>query len=374
MNPRLATIAPSLIRALNSKKTPTSIDLGLGEPTLLPQHRFLAAATTWVETNGLKYTLNAGNAELRELIARRYAYPAMHEARNVCITTGSQEAMYAAIKTLLDPGKDEVLVVEPAYPAYGKIAELEGIAVRTAGMPASKLFAYDAQAILAAVTPATRLIVIGTPSNPTGRVIDRANAKALADGLLARGGEPVWILEDELYRELTYVEDAGSIGSIYPYTIALNGLSKSNALTGLRIGWVISPAPLCEEIAKVHAWMTSAASTFGQQVALGIFREPGALAEQAPWYRAQRASILEAAKASGLTYLEPDGAFYLCVKIPLPVDSVTFAHRMIDAYDVVTIPGSTFGPTLEGWLRLSFNAPVDVFGEGLARIASAKME
>ena len=87
-------------------------------------------------------------------------------------------------------------------------------------------------------------------------MISRAAARALADALLARGGEPVWVLDDELYRELTYVEDAGSLAAVYPYTIAINGLSKSNALTGMRIGWTIAPAPLCDELTKVHAWVT----------------------------------------------------------------------------------------------------------------------
>lgn len=370
MNPHLAAIEPSLIRALAAKRRPTSIDLGLGEPTLLPQQRFIDAAARETAERGMKYTLNAGDAELRGLIASRYAYPGMSEAKNVCITTGSQEAMYVALKTLLDPARDEVLVVEPAYPAYAKIAQLEGIAVRSVGMPASEEFRYNAEAIVAALTPRTRLIVLGSPSNPTGRVISRAGAQALADALLARGGEPVWLLDDELYRELTYVADAASLASVYPYTIAINGLSKSNALTGLRIGWAIAPAPLCDELTKVHAWVSSAASTFGQRVALGIFRERGALEEQAAWYGTQRAAILEVLRESGLAYVEPDGAFYVCVQLPGGGDSLGAALRLADDFDVIAIPGRTFGDALEGWLRLSWVAPIPAFREGLARIAS----
>jgi aspartate/methionine/tyrosine aminotransferase len=369
LNPKLAAIEPSLIRALAAKRRPTSIDLGLGEPTLPPQQRFIEAAARETAERGMKYTLNAGDAELRALIAARYAYPGMSEARNVCITTGSQEAMYVAFKTLLDPARDEVLVIEPAYPAYAKIAQLEGVAVRSVGMPAGDGFRYSADAIVAALGPRTRLIVLGSPANPTGRVISRAGARALADALLARGGEPVWVLDDELYRELTYVEDAGSPASVYPYTVAINGLSKSNALTGLRIGWTIAPAPLCDELTKVHAWISSAASTFGQRVARGIFAEPGALEEQSAWYRTQRAAVLDALRAGGLTFVEPDGAFYVCVRLPDGGDSVEAAFRLADEYDVIAIPGRIFGATLEGWLRLSWVAPVAAFREGLARIA-----
>lgn len=373
MNPRLATIEPSQIRALAAKKRPTSIDLGLGEPTLFPQQRFVDAAARETAERGMKYTLNPGDLELRTLIARHYAYPGMSEGRNVCITGGSQEAMYVAMKTLLDPARDEVLIVEPAYPAYAKIAQLEGIAVRSIGMPAATGFRYDPEAIVAALRPQTRLIVIGTPSNPTGRVITRAAARALADALLARPGEPVWILDDELYRELTYVDDAGSLADAYPHTIAINGLSKSNALTGLRIGWTIAPAPLCDELIKVHAWLVTAANTFGQRIALGIFSEPGALSEQAAWYRARRSEVVAALRDSGLTFVEPDGAFYACVKLPHGTDSLAAAYRLVDEHDVVTIPGSIFGATLEGWLRLSWVAPIDAFRDGLARIASAAL-
>jgi aspartate/methionine/tyrosine aminotransferase len=371
LNPNLATIEPSQIRAMAAMKRPTSIDLGLGEPTLFPQQRFIDAAARETAERGMKYTLNAGDLELRTLIAQRYAYPGMSEGRNVCITCGSEEAMYVAIKTLLDPARDEVLLVEPAYTAYAKIAQLEGIPVRTVGMPASSGFRYDPDTIVAALSPATRLIIIGSPSNPTGRVITRAAAKSLADALLARGGEPVWILDDELYRELTYVDDAGSLAEVYPYTIAINGLSKSNALTGLRIGWTIAPAPFCDELSKVHAWIVTAANTFGQRVARGIFSEPGALSEQAAWYRTQRTAVLGALRESGLQFVEPDGAFYACVKLPQGSNSVSAALRLVDEHDVVTIPGSIFGATLEGWLRLSWVAPIDAFREGLSRIAGA---
>ncbi len=369
MNPRLATIEPSLIRAIASKRRPTSIDLGLGEPTILPQQRFIEAAARWVAEHGVKYTANAGDAELRALIAERYAYPGMGDARHVCVTNGSQEAMYVAIKTLLDPERDEVLVVEPAYPAYAKIAQLEGIAVRSLAMPAATDFAFDVEAIVAALAPNTRLIVIGSPSNPTGRVLSAHDAQRLAAALGERAGEPVWVLHDELYRELTYVDDAGAIGDVYPYTIAVNGLSKSNALTGMRIGWTIAPAPLCDEIVKVHAWLTSTASTFGQRVALGIFNEPGALAEQAAWYRTQRAAILDVLHASGLRFVAPQGAFYACVQPAGVTDSLAAALTLIERDDVVAIPGRTFGSTLEGWLRVSWVAPVDAFRTGIARIA-----
>lgn len=370
MNPRLAAIEPSLIRAIAAKKTPGAIDLGLGEPTLLPQRRFIEAAARWAIEFGVKYTVNAGDAATRERIAAHYAYPGMADARNVCLTTGSQEAVYATIKSLLDPGVDELLVVEPAFPAYLKMAQLEGIAARGVALPAAAGFAFDIDAIVAAIGPRTRAIVIGSPANPTGRTLTRADARRLAHELLRRDGPPIWLVHDEIYRELCFIDDPGYLAAEYPYTVVVNSLSKSNALTGMRIGWAIAPSPAIEAIVQTHAWITSTASAFAQRMCFEIFGEPGALGEHAAWYREQRIGVLEALHASGLAFVEPDGAFYACVKLRSGDDSVAAAFTLVEERGVVAIPGRIFGPTLEGWLRLSFVAPLDAFREGLRRIAA----
>ncbi len=368
MNPRVAAIEPSLIRVIAAKKKAGAIDLGLGEPTILPQQRFIEAATRWAAEHGVKYTVNAGDAGLRERIAAHYAYPGMAEARNVCVTTGSQEAVYVAIKTLCDPAHDELLVVDPSFPAYAKMAQLEGIAYRRVHMRAEDGFRYDVGAILDAVDRATRVLVIASPANPTGRVLHDADARRLAEGLLARGGPPVWVLQDEIYRELTYADDPGYVAKYYPYTVVANSLSKSNALTGMRIGWLLAPDGAIEPLIKTHAWVTSTASAFGQRVAYEIFGEPGALTEQSAWYRAQHARVTAALDASGLRYVPVDGAFYACVKLPRGNDSLAAALELVENRGVVAIPGRIFGDSLEGWLRLSWVAPIEDVEEGCRRI------
>jgi aspartate/methionine/tyrosine aminotransferase len=370
LNPRVTAIEPSVIRAISAKKQPGAIDLGLGEPTLLPQRRFIDAAARWSAEHGVRYTVNAGDLGLRERIAAHYAYPSMSDASNVCVTTGSQEAVYVAIKTLLDPATDELLVVEPAFPAYAKMAQLEGVACRRVQMRADDGFRYDVDAIVDAIGPSTRLIVVASPSNPTGRVLHDVDARRLAAALLARGGPPVWVLHDEIYRELTYVDDPGYLALHYPHTIVANSLSKSNALTGMRIGWLLAPAGAIEPLVKTHAWVTSTASSFGQRVAYEIFGEPGALTEQSAWYRAQRERVIAALDASRLEYVPIDGAFYVCVRLPRGTDSLAAALDLVEHRNVVTIPGRIFGDTLEGWLRLSWVAPIEQFEEGLRRIAT----
>lgn len=370
MNPRVLDIPGSLIREVASKKRPTSIDLGLGEPSLKPNPAHFDAAMKYVAEHGIKYTHNAGDSSLREAIARHYDYPGMHNSSNVCITTGSQEAMYVALKTLLDPSRDELLVVAPAFPSYVKMAKLEGVAVRTVDMSEDDDFAFDAERIVAALSERTRAIVICSPNNPTGRVIDRTQADALVSALERRGGDPVWLIHDEIYREQTFVENEAYLAERYPHTIVTNSVSKSNALTGLRLGWIIAPHEFIQQAIKAHAWVTSCADTFAQRVALNVFTTLGGVNEHVSWYRAQWAGVVEALDASGLRYIKPEGSFYACVKLPPGIASLDGALQLLDDHDVLAIPGAAFGESFEGWLRLSWVAPLDRVREGVRRITT----
>lgn len=368
INPRVAEISGSLIREIAAKRKHSSVDLGLGEPSLFHETEHLAAAMDYVRRHGIRYTVNAGDAALREAIATHYAYPQMSGAENVCVTTGSQEATYAVIKTVLDPEKDEMLVVEPAFPSYAKMAKLENVRVRSVSMREDDDFAFEAERILAAVTPSTRLIVICSPCNPSARVMSKAEVLKLSDALLARDGEPVWVLHDEIYREQTFIEDAGYFAKVYPYTVVTNSVSKSNALTGLRLGWVLAPDEVTAAVVKVHAWLTSCTDTFAQQVALHIFNN-GALEEHFAWYRDHQRNVVAALEESGLRFIRPEGSFYACVRLADGTSSLQAAHTLADDYDTIAIPGIAFGASFESWLRLSWVAPIERVREGLSRIA-----
>lgn len=368
MNPRVVAIPGSLIRQVAARKKHGSIDLGLGEPTLLPSRAHFEYAMRHVIEHGVKYAPNAGDPRLREAIARHYGYPGMNSAANVCVTAGSQEAMYVTLMTLLDASRDELLVVEPAFPSYVKMAALGGVTCRIVTMREDDGFAFDADRILAGVTAATRAIVLCSPCNPTGRVLAREQADLLASALERRGGERVWLIHDEIYREQTFVEDAAYIAQRYPHTIVTNSVSKSNALTGLRLGWILGPQPFVEQAIKAHAWVTSCTDTFAQQVAIHVFESDG-LGEHAGWYADQRRNVIAALDANGLRYAPIDGAFYACVRLHAGANSLDTANELIDRYDVVAIPGVAFGAALEGWLRLSWVAPIDDVREGIARIA-----
>ena len=372
MNPAIAGTPGSTIRALHAKRRPTSINLGLGEPTLMPDVANFERATAWVAEHGCRYATNIGDPDLREAIAAHYGYPQLDSADNVCITAGSQEAVYVTLRTLLDPARDELLVVEPAFHVYVKIAEVEGIRVRRVEIDPRGADPFDPEKILAAVGPETRMIVICSPNNPTGRVISRASTKRIAEGLLARGGPPVYVMHDEIYRELIYTDDAGEFGKVYPHTVAINSLSKSNALTGLRLGWLIAPLDTLPQIIKMHGWVTSCASTYAQRIAYDVFAR-NQLALHRPWYVRQRTGVLAAVAQTPLEYVVPDGAFYLCVRVGA-TDTLAFAEDLITERDVVAVPGHIFGPLLIGWLRTSFVGPLAEFEEGLKRIASLALE
>ena len=370
MNPHVAQVPESLIRAIHARKRPGDIDLGLGEPTLRPDAAPFEAALRWVGEHGCPYTPNAGVDELRERIAGQYGRGAFTGAANVCVTVGSEEALYLAIKAVVDPARHEVLVVEPCYLAYPKICALEGIRHRMVPLSAEDGFAPRASAVLDAIGPDTRLIVINSPSNPTGRIWPEAELRALAEGI-ERTGSAIYVLSDDVYRELYYTErPPRSIADWHPLSLIAGSVSKSNALTGLRLGWLIGPPDAIAPAIRVHQFVNTAASTFSQRVALELFRDPVSLSAHLPAYREARGVLLESAGRHRVPLLAPEGAFYALARLTGPGsrDSVAAAGALLEERRVVTVPGRAFGESCEGWLRLSWVAPARDIEEGMRRI------
>lgn len=367
MNPVLKDIAPSIIRELNSRKRPDSIDLGLGEPLLRPHVMPFEEATRWVAEHGCPYSPNAGFMELREAIARHYAYPGLEQGSNVCVTVGSQEALFVALKTLVDPARDEVLIVGPSYPLYAKLCQMEGMRARTVIMDRYQGFRPDAGRVIDALSEKTRVIVMASPNNPTGRVWPREELEKLAAALSQRL-EPVYVLSDEVYRELYFgSEPPVSMAEVYARTVVVNSLSKSNALTGLRLGWALAPGEVMAGLMKVHQFAVSCASTYSQRVAIEVFRQQ-ALEEHRAHYRAQREHLLEQLDKAGLGAVPPEGGFYAMIRLTgdWAADSTKAAFALLERKNVVAIPGATFGA--EGWLRITWVAERERLALGLTRI------
>jgi aspartate/methionine/tyrosine aminotransferase len=372
MNPLLKNIAPSAIRAINDRKRPGAIDLGLGEPLLKPDMAPLENAMAWVAQNGCPYSPNAGFAELRSAVAEHFRYPGLDTAEAALITIGSQEALYVAIKALLDPATDDALVVGPAFPAYAKLCHMEGVAVSEVMLDPARDFAPDAERVLAAVTPRTRLIVIGTPNNPTARIWPESELLRLSEGLL-RKKQPPYLLVDEVYRDLYYTQTPPpSAARFYPRTLVVGSLSKSCALTGLRLGWLLMPAEVQSPIYKVHQLAVSCAGTLAQRAALAIFAEPSRLTSHRAHYVAQQAEVCAVLEQLGLSYIRPEGSFYCLVRLrgAFARDSMKLTMTLLEQDNVVVIPGSVFGDASEGFVRITFTAPVPTIAAGLQRLAA----
>ncbi|HEX8242752.1 MAG TPA: pyridoxal phosphate-dependent aminotransferase, partial [Longimicrobium sp.] len=193
------------------------------------------------------------------------------------------------------------------------------------------------------------------------------------DGLAARPGEPVYVLSDEVYRELYYTpQRPASVGDLYPHALVAGSLSKSNALTGLRLGWLMGSTDAVAAATKVHQLVNTAASTFSSHVALEIFRNPETLGAHRPLYTEQRGRLLELLARHGIAHAPVEGAFYCFVRLPerWATDSLGAAERLLDQHRVVTVPGIAFGNAGEGWLRLSWVATPDALAVGIERIAA----
>lgn len=376
MNRRIAEIPPSLIRSISANKRPGDIDLGLGQPSLPPDLDAFAAALEWTRAYGSPYSPNAGFSELREAVADylsrlQWAVGEL-SGENVCVTVGSEEALFLAIKSVIDPARDEVLIAEPCYLAYPKICILEGIRHRMVGLSPAERFVPRAARLLEAIRPDTRLIIINTPGNPTGRVWPAEELRELAEGLAARQGAPIYVLADEVYREIHFgAEPPGSIATYHDHALIAGSLSKSNALTGLRLGWLAGPPEVIAAATTVQQFVNTSASTFSQRVAVDLFRDTRRLAAHRPLYRETRAALLEAAAQHGVELIEPEGAFYAFLRLPpwLAGDSLGAAESLLREQRVVAVPGSAFGPSGEGWLRISWVLPAQSVVEGVRRIA-----
>jgi aminotransferase len=370
MNPRVLGLAPSLIRAIHDRKRPDAIDLGMGQPTLMPDMGPLEEGMAWVRKHGCPYSPNAGFADLRAAIAGHFHYPGLDTADQALITVGSTEALYLAIKGLLDPeAGEELLVVGPTFPAYQKMGHMEGIPTREVILDPAKDFAPSADRVLSALSPKTRLLALASPCNPTGRIWPEPELARLADGLL-HAPHPIFVLWDEVYRDLYYTPTPPpSLARFYPRTLVAGSLSKSCALTGLRLGWLLAPSEVFSPVYKVHQLSISCAETLAQRAALAIFARPELLSAHRAHYQAQQSALCKAADELGLSLLRPEGTFYSLLRLPprWAADSYGCAMGILEQKNVVTIPGSAFGA--EGFLRLTFVAPIDQVRSALARIA-----
>jgi aspartate/methionine/tyrosine aminotransferase len=367
---RLRGIEKSVIRQVFDRALPGSINLGLGEPDLPTPDviRREAARVVTEEQNG--YTTHAGLPSLRERVAADYAHMRL-APEQVVVTAGSQEALYLAMLALVDEG-DEVLIPDPGFVAYPTIVRMAGGVPKFYRMPAARGFAFDAEEFRRALTPRTRVVVCISPSNPTGRVLARADLEAMARALEGSGA---YVVSDEIYRELYYTQERPASVSEFrtERTLVIGGLSKAMSMTGWRLGWLCGDADVVKSALVLHGYTTTCASTVSQKAALAAWTDEGARARRSmrETFRARRDYLLRLlARGPRLEAVETEGAFYTLVDVSAYGDSTSVAERLL-AHRVITVPGSAFGPEGEGYLRVSFCADLPVLEEGVRRIGEA---
>ena len=367
---RLRGIQKSVIRQVFDRALPGSINLGLGEPDLPTPDviRREAARVVLEEQNG--YTTHAGLPSLRERVASDYGRLNL-APEQVVITAGSQEALYLALLTLVDEG-DEVLIPDPGFVAYPTIVRMAGGEPRFYRMPAARDFSFDAEEFRRRLTPRTKAVVCISPSNPTGRVLSRAELSEMARALEGSGA---YVISDEIYRDLYFTDERPASVSEFraERMLVIGGLSKSMSMTGWRLGWLCGDREVLKSALVLHGYATTCASTVSQKAALAAWTEEaeGARASMRETFRERRDHLLGLLSGElGLRAVATEGAFYTMADVSAHGDSMSVAERFLQRR-VITVPGSAFGAEGEGYLRVSFCADLPVLGEGVRRMGEA---
>ena len=363
---RLQGVKLSLIRRVFERAPAGAINLGLGEPAFDTAPEILATAREALDGGRLGYTFNGGMAELRELVAERS--PGSPGPESVCVTVGANGGLLGSMLAAVDAG-DEVLVPDPGFPTYEALASLAGATAVRYPMMADAGFRFSADSLELMITPSTRAVVINTPSNPTGHVIPYGELEKLSR--LAEEHD-LTVISDEVYQHFYYAERATSYGDVSSRGLVVNSLSKTEAMTGWRIGWVVGPPEFIAGVTAINQHSVTCAPALAQLAALTALG-PGS-AERAERTRAdfarRRSLMLETIdRELGLPRIEPDGAFFVMVEAAPEGNSLEVALDILEKTGVVTVPGAAFGDQAARFLRLSFAASEPDISEGLRRIA-----
>ena len=373
--PAAQAMRPSGIRRFFdlAAEMPDCISLGVGEPDFKTPWAVREAGIESLELGHTRYTSNAGLKELRieisRYLERRFGlrYDPMSQ---VLITVGGSEAIDMCIRTLVQPG-DEVIIPEPCFVCYEPITTLSGGVPVPVPCCAEDAFRLRADALAAAITPRTKLLIMPFPNNPTGAVMEKEDLEAIAQVLR---GTNIMVLSDEIYAELTYgLQPHVSIASLpgmAERTVVVNGFSKTYAMTGWRLGYACGPAPILQVMTKIHQSAIMSAPTTSQYAAITALRDCDLeIDRMRDEYNMRRRLVVRSFNEMGLHCFEPRGAFYAfpCIQ-STGMTSEEFCTRLLEKKHVAIIPGGAFGASGEGYARVSYAYSVEHLTEALKRI------
>ena len=360
LSERIVKIEPSGIRKFFDvvNEMEDAISLGVGEPDFDTPWHIRDEGIYSLEKGRTFYTSNAGLKELKIEIAaylnRRYNvdYDYNHE---IIVTVGGSEAIDIAMRAMLDPG-DEVLIPQPSYVSYEPCAILANGVPVIIELQEKNEFRLTAEELEAAITPKTKLLVLPFPNNPTGAVMERKDLEAVAEVVKKHD---IYVLSDEIYSELTYLDHHVSIASLpgmKERTILINGFSKSHAMTGWRLGYACGPRLILDQMLKIHQFAIMCAPTTSQYAAVDALRNGDEdVANMREQYDGRRRFLMHRFQEMGLKCFEPFGAFYVFPSIrEFGMTSEKFATRLLEEEKVAVVPGTAFGACGEGFLRISY--------------------
>jgi aminotransferase len=349
------------------------ISLGIGEPDFATPRQVIEAGIASLRAERTHYTSNFGTIELRRAIAahleQRYGV-AYDPASEILVTVGASEAVDLAMRATIDPG-DEVILHEPSFVAYVPAVVFAGGTVRSIATRFEDDFALDPAAVEAAVTPATKGLFLGFPCNPTGAILPPAVQDELA-AIAVR--HDLLVYSDEIYDRLAYGDYHHRAMSALPgmreRTILMGGFSKAYAMTGWRIGYVCAPAAILEGIVKVHQYGIMSAPTTAQDAALVALGSAEADVEaMRAEYDRRRRLLVDGLNALGLATFEPRGAFYAFPRVTSTgLDDNAFVEGLLQEEHVAAVPGSAFGPSGAGHVRMCYATSYEKIEEALVRI------
>lgn len=348
--------------------------LTVGDHDIKTDPRILAAMKASMDAGNLGYAAGMGSDTLRDAIAARVgARRRMGAAReNVMVTAGGQAALFASFNAVLDPGQSAV-VLDPYYATFAQTVRAAAGRPIVVETPADQGFQPDIAAIERALAPDTRAILLNTPNNPTGAVYEPARLEALAE--LCRRRD-LWLISDELYESQVYQGahiSPRDLDGMAERTLVVGSLSKSHAMTGSRLGWIVGPADAIACIGELATTTTYGLPGYIQDAGVYALTEGESIEREiAARYRRRAAAALEAvANAPGVRALPPQGGMYLMLDVrPTGLSGHDFAHRLLEAERIAVMPGESFGNAAAGHLRVALTVPEAELRDALARIAA----
>ena len=374
LSQRVRRVKPSGIRKFFDiiNTMPNVISLGVGEPDFVTPEHIREAGIRSIQLGHTRYTSNSGTLELREevvaMLQRRYNLT-YDPITQVLVTVGVSEGVDLAMRAIIDPG-DEVISPDPGYVAY------EADIIFAGGVPvpvptyAKYNFGVRAEEIAAAITPRTKMILLGNPNNPTGAIIPKVELEGIAKLAIEHD---LIVASDEVYSRLVYGTEHVSIASLpgmQERTILFDGFSKAYAMTGWRVGYVAAPASILEAMFKVHQYAIMCAGTSAQEAALEALRhgEADVLMMHDEYARRGR-MFVEGLNRIGLPCSEPRGAFYAFPSVAhTGMSDEEFAEKLLFEEEVAVVPGSSFGAAGTGYVRATYCTAYDKLEEALIRI------